>query len=125
MVLKRAIKSALCSPAFLYLSNETQSPAREKNEEALTAHALAARLSYFLWSSMPDAELSKLADSGELVDSEVLVAQTRRMLKDPKSDRFITDFLNNWLNLGSLGDMPPIVMPSVSTTQRFAARISA
>ncbi len=105
--LKRAIKSALCSPAFLYLSNETQSPAREKNEEALTAHALAARLSYFLWSSMPDAELSKLADSGELVDSEVLVAQTRRMLKDPKSDRFITDFLNNWLNLGSLGDMPP------------------
>ncbi len=101
--LKDALKAALCSPAFLYLAE----PEPDAKGKALPAHALAARLSYFLWSTMPDAELTALAQSGELLKSEVLLAQTRRMLASPKSEAFVKGFLDSWLNLRSLGDMPP------------------
>ena len=105
--LKDGIKTALCSPAFLYLSNDT-TPATDKSRKPqLSAHALASRLSYFLWSSAPDAELRRLAASGDLLSPTVLTAQTRRLLASPRSDAFITGFLDSWLNLRSLGDMPP------------------
>jgi hypothetical protein len=70
-------------------------------------YALASRLSYFLWSTMPDGELMDLAKSGELQKPAVLLAQTRRMLADRRSQAFIEGFLDSWLNLRSLGDMPP------------------
>ena len=98
--LKDAMKAALCSPAFLYLEQPDQG-------SAMTSYALASRLSYFLWSTMPDRELSDVARSGELRKPAVLLAQTRRMLADPKSQAFIEGFLDSWLNLRSLGDMPP------------------
>ncbi len=101
--LKDGLKAALCSPAFLYLAE----PDPAAKGKALPAHALAARLSYFLWSTMPDAELAALAQTGELLKSEVLAAQTRRMLASPRSDAFVAAFLDSWLNLRSLGDMPP------------------
>jgi Protein of unknown function (DUF1592)/Protein of unknown function (DUF1588)/Protein of unknown function (DUF1587)/Protein of unknown function (DUF1585)/Protein of unknown function (DUF1595)/Planctomycete cytochrome C len=59
--------------------------------------ALASRLSYFLWSSMPDAELMAVADAGQLHDEQVLLAQTRRMLKDPKVSDFAREFFGQWL----------------------------
>lgn len=59
--------------------------------------ALASRLSYFLWSSMPDAELRGLAEAGKLHDEQVLLAQTRRMLKDPKVTDFAREFYGQWL----------------------------
>jgi len=99
--MKDGLKAALCSPAFLYLAVPDTKP------DKLTAHALASRLSYFLWSTISDAELRKLADSGELLKDEVLLAQTRRLLASPRADDFIEGFLNSWLNLRSLGDMPP------------------
>lgn len=102
--LKDGLKATLCSPAFLYLV-EPQS--KETKERTLSAYALASRLSYFLWSSMPDAELSTLAASGEILKPEVLTAQVRRMLASPKSEAFIHGFLDSWLNLRTLGDMPP------------------
>jgi hypothetical protein len=105
--LKDALKAALCSPAFLYLSNETVPGADQVKKPALNAHALASRLSYFLWSTLPDAELLRLARNGELLQPDVLVAQTRRLLAHPKSDAFVAGFLDSWLNLRSLGDMPP------------------
>lgn len=106
--LKAALKAALCSPAFLYLSQETLgeddgSDARPK----LGGYALASRLSYFLWSSMPDEELLSLAASGELANPEIVIEQTRRMLDSPKSDAFVAGFLDSWLNLRNLGGMPP------------------
>ncbi|MEW6302514.1 MAG: DUF1592 domain-containing protein [Verrucomicrobiota bacterium] len=101
--MKDGLKAALCSPAFLYLSD---SGGTEK-DRALDAWSLASRLSYFLWSTMPDAELMRLARTGELLKPDVLVAQTRRLLVSPKSDAFVTGFLDSWLNLRSLGDMPP------------------
>ena len=105
--LKDGLKAALCSPAFLYLSNDTTPAADKAKKPQLGSHALASRLSYFLWSTMPDAELRRVADSGELLQSDVLVAQTRRVLAHSKSDSFVTGFLDSWLNLRSLGDMPP------------------
>ncbi len=97
------IKAILCSSAFLYL----QQPTLDAINAALSPHALASRLSYFLWSSMPDQELRALADSGDILKPEVLQQQARRMLADRKSDAFIERFLDSWLNLRSLGDMPP------------------
>ena len=98
---KDGLKAALCSPAFLYLEEP------ESKDGKLSAHALASRLSYFLTSSMPDAELRALADSGEVLKPGVKLAQARRLLASPKSDAFVEGFLNTWLNLRSLGDMPP------------------
>ncbi len=99
---KSALKTALCSPAFLYLSQETMNDSKK-----LTSHALASRLSYFLWSTQPDAELMKLAEQNELIKPEVLIAQARRLLQSPRSDAFVSGFLDSWLNLRNLGSMPP------------------
>lgn len=100
---KDAIKAALCSPAFLYLAE----PGRDAGLETLRPHDLASRLSYFLWSTMPDAELRARADDGTLTKPQILSAQLARLLADPRSDRFIAGFLDSWLNLRALGDMPP------------------
>ena len=95
------MKMVLCSPNFLYLDE----PADEDGK--LTAHGLASRLSYFLWSSMPDAELRRLADHGSLSDEQVLSQQVERMLEDPRSDAFVDGFLDSWLALRDLGATPP------------------
>ena len=95
---KAALKAALCSPGFLYLSQDTQ-----KDSKKLSSQALASRLSYFLWSTMPDDELMK----HDLTQPDVLLAQSRRMLKDKRSDAFVAGFLDSWLNLRNLGGMPP------------------
>jgi len=106
--LKDALKAALCSPAFIYLSQETiATKADTKAPPKLSGHALASRLSYFLWSSMPDEELLKLADANELTKPEVIIAQTRRMLGSKRSEAFLSGFLDSWLNLRNLGGMPP------------------
>ncbi len=106
--LKAALKAALCSPAFLYLSQETLPEGDDaKPRPRLAGHALASRLSYFLWSSMPDDELLRLAAIGALTNPEVVIAQTRRMLDSPKSDALVAGFLDSWLNLRDLGGMPP------------------
>ena len=95
---KAALKAALCSPGFVYLSQETQNGSNK-----LSSNALASRLSYFLWSTMPDEELM----SQDLTKPEVLLAQTRRMLQDKRSEAFVAGFLDSWLNLRNLGGMPP------------------
>ncbi len=106
--LKDGLKTVLCSPAFLYLARpeaagKTNSPAGT----LLTAPALASRLSYFLRASMPDKELTRAADQGGLLKTDVLLAQTRRLLAHPRSEAFLAGFLDSWLSLRSLGDMPP------------------
>jgi hypothetical protein len=95
---KAALKAALCSPGFVYLSQETK-----QDSKRLSNQALASRLSYFLWSTMPDAELL----SQDLTKPDVLIAQTHRLLDDSRSDAFVAGFLDSWLNLRNLGGMPP------------------
>ncbi len=97
-----ALKTILVSPEILFLTNETVPEATR-----LTEHALASRLSYFLWRSPPDDELRQLANSGKLTDSKILDAQVSRMLADKRSDRFVNDFLDQWLNLDSIDDTTP------------------
>ena len=88
----------LCSPQFLYLK-EKPGP--------LDDFAIASRLSYFLWSSMPDAILFELAKAGKLQEPAELDRQIERMLKDPKAAAFIRHFTSAWLRLDKLGKMPP------------------
>ncbi len=106
--LKDALKGALSSPGFLFLSHDTVAAnpgpmARPR----LNGYALASRLSYFLWASMPDAELIRLARSGELLKPGMIVAQARRMVASPRADAFVSSFLDSWLNLRILGTTPP------------------
>jgi mono/diheme cytochrome c family protein len=72
--------------------------------------ALASRLSYFLWNSTPDDTLLQLAATGKLRDPQTLRAQTERLLADPKSGRFVNDFLNQWLGLRAIDDTSPDVV---------------
>ncbi|MBL8221012.1 MAG: DUF1592 domain-containing protein, partial [Bryobacterales bacterium] len=98
--IRECIVSVLMSPHFLYRvdlrSSNTASPT---GVVPLTPVALASRLSYFLWSSMPDEELLKQAAAGTLARRDVLLAQTRRMLKDPRAAGFATEFTGNWLGV--------------------------
>jgi hypothetical protein len=73
----------------------------------LTDFALASRLSYFLWNSAPDTELLEVARQGILSDPNVLRAQTDRLLNDAKSDRFVEDFLDQWLGLWGIDNTTP------------------
>lgn len=103
--IKTPLIAILCSPHFLFL----EEPLSEKGEGArkLSDHEFAARLSYFLWSSMPDDELMKLATNGRLRDKNTLRAQVDRMLKDSKSSALITNFTGQWLGLRDVGSNPP------------------
>lgn len=92
------LKAILISPDFLFL--------REKGPK-LDDFELANRLSYFLWSSMPDEELFQLAEANKLHDAEVLHAQVERMLKDPKSKAFNTQFTGQWLGLRAIDATMP------------------
>lgn len=103
--MKDALKAVLCSPAFLYLTPSVNSAGGEA--DVLSDHALASRLSYFLTGTMPDSELRELADAGAIGKPDVLRAQVRRLLGSPRSDALISGFLDAWLNLRSLGGMPP------------------
>jgi hypothetical protein len=96
--MKGAYTAILCSPDFVYLRQE---PGK------LDDFALASRLSYFLWSSMPDEALMKLARAGELSDTLELERQVERMLKDPKAAAFVRHFPERWLKLYELGRMEP------------------
>lgn len=89
-----SIRAILVSPSFLYQSN----PTRQKNKYGhIDDHTLASRLSYFLWSSMPDNELLALAQKGQL--KEQLPQQIKRMLKSRKSHALIDNFFGQWLQL--------------------------
>lgn len=90
--------AVLCSPQFLYL-REAPGP--------LDDHALAARLSFFLWNSPPDAELRALADAKKLRDPAVLRAQADRLLADARSRRFVEAFTDYWLELRKAGANDP------------------
>lgn len=93
-----AYKAILCSPDFLFVTEESGE---------LSGRELAARLALYLWRSLPDERLSKLGGSGALTKPEVLRAEAIRMLEGPKADRFIDDFTNQWLGLGDIYSTTP------------------
>ena len=104
---KDTLKAILCSPKFLYFNSEGQETANKKGEERISQHALAERISYFLTSSMPDAQLRQAADEERLNSHHALRAEVIRLLGSEVSNKFAHDFLESWLNLRELGSMPP------------------
>jgi hypothetical protein len=98
---KLAMKGALVSPNFLFLA-EPQPP--EQGNYPLGDYELASRLSYFLWSSMPDEELFELAGAEKLQDPNVLQAQVKRMLQDPKAEALGRLFGGQWLGITQLAE---------------------
>ena len=94
--LRVALKGVLCAPEFLYLEERLD---EIDSKTVIGEHALASRLSYFLWSSLPDEELLTLAERGELQRPAVLSAQVDRMLADSKSARFVENFTGQWLRV--------------------------
>ncbi|MFM9960955.1 MAG: DUF1592 domain-containing protein [Planctomycetaceae bacterium] len=106
-----AYRAALCSPDFLF-HVESGSTLRVENHDAerrstLDDYALACRLSYFFWNSMPDKRLTELAAANKLHPPDVLQSEVDRLLKDPKSQRFIDDFLGQWLKLRQIAATDP------------------
>jgi len=98
-----ALRAVLASPNFLYLLDRDRTDV--EGPYRVSDHELACRLSYFLWSSIPDAELSDLAEAGRLHQPEVLELQVRRMLADPRSRALAEDFAGQWLRVGSLAEL--------------------
>jgi len=107
--IKSTLAAILTSPHFLYIQRPWSASAEEGTPAP--AHAdqftLASRLSYFLWSSMPDEALLSVAARGDLASSHELRYQALRMLRDPKARAFVEQFTDSWLRLNQLGSMPP------------------
>jgi mono/diheme cytochrome c family protein len=101
-----AIQRILVSPHFLFRIEKGPPPGEEKGY-GISQHELATRLSYFLWSSMPDDELLRCADEKNLRRPEVLEAQVRRMLQDPKSAALVENFGGQWLQTRALESHTP------------------
>jgi hypothetical protein len=101
--LRLALQAVLLSPHFLFRVELDAAPT-SLTPHTLTDHELAARLSYFLWSSMPDDALAALADRGALHEPATLRAQVERMLADPKSRALTDNFAGQWLYTRSLAD---------------------
>lgn len=98
--LKVALKGVLVSPSFLFL---IETPAKKKGPYQLGHYEVAAHLSYFLWASMPDEELFKLASEGKLHDEAVLRQQVQRMMRDPRARSLAEGFAAQWLGIRPLG----------------------
>jgi hypothetical protein len=101
-----AIKRTLLSPWFLFRVEVPDAP-EATVRQPLSAHELAARLSYTLWSNQPDDVLRALANTGELLDLAVLEEQTRRMLLDPQAEALVDGFGAQWLGLQDLAEAMP------------------
>jgi hypothetical protein len=102
---KLAMKAVLVSPHFLFLGDTRGAADRDTAPRSLDNFALATRLAYFLWSSLPDDELLALAARGEL--RAALPAQVRRMLASPKAQALVDNFAGQWLQIRSLETFAP------------------
>ncbi|WP_240359283.1 DUF1592 domain-containing protein [Pyxidicoccus trucidator] len=103
---KLALRSVLVSPNFLFRIEKDPDPASSAPHR-LNDFELASRLSYFLWSSMPDEDLLAAAEAGKLDSPEELEAQVRRMLKDPKAQALVENFAGQWLYTRALDSAEP------------------
>ena len=105
--IEMALSSILVNPQFLFRIEKAPKKAKPNSAYPLSGIELASRLSFFLWSSIPDDELLDAAERGELRDPEALEKQTRRMLADPRSVSLVDNFANQWLYLRNLDSFTP------------------
>lgn len=112
-----AMVAVLASPRFLFREEQTLPLAPGDVHPLIDGYALATRLSYFLWSTMPDDELTRLAAAGQLRKN--LPAQVKRMLADPRAEALVSNFTGQWLQAR---DVEGIVIESRRTTDRETLR---
>lgn len=111
--LKLALKGVLVSSQFLF---RTEDRTDDTQVRPLQDYELASRLSFFLWSTIPDEELLRRAEQGRLSDPKVLAAQVDRMLDDPRSRTFADAFIGQWLGTREIGGK---IAPTTSDVQHF------
>jgi mono/diheme cytochrome c family protein len=102
-----ALERVLVSPDFLFRIENDETPNRGTNVYALTDVELASRLSFFLWSSIPDDQLLDVAAKGHLKDPKILEQQVRRMMADPRSQALVDNFAGQWLVLRNVRTAAP------------------
>jgi cytochrome c5 len=107
--IEAALQRVLADPEFVYRSEAEPAAAAAGTTYRVSDLALASRLSFFLWSSIPDDQLIDLAAQGKLRNPAVLEQQVRRMLADPKSEALTSNFTGQWLNVRSLRASEPVV----------------
>ena len=105
--MQEVLATVLASPDFLYITQTHNSP-EPKASEMISDVELASRLSYFLWSSIPDDSLLEVATQGKLREPEILAAQINRMLGDSRSRRFLENFVSQWLGTEGLDSVTHI-----------------
>ena len=122
--IEMALARMLAAPKFVYRIENEPANVAPGQLYRISDLDLASRLSYFLWSAAPDAELRNLAGQGRLKDPIVLEAQVRRMLKDPRAEALAVNFAGQWLNLRGLqaaGPLP-LLYPDFDDALRQAMR---
>jgi hypothetical protein len=107
--IEAALQRLLADPEFVYRGEREPAGVASGRSYRLSDLELASRLSFFLWSSIPDDELIDLAAQGKLKDPAVLEKQVRRMVADRKSDALITNFTGQWLSVRSMKTAEPVV----------------
>ncbi len=117
---RTALEAMLASPHFVFRFEEAPEDLRDRDVYPVSDEDLAARLSYFLWGSPPDAELRRLAERGELSDDDVLEQQVRRMLADRRSEALGSRFAAQWLRLQDLDKVHPDVRIEPDYHQQLA-----
>ena len=102
-----ALERLLADPDFLYRVERDPVDVRADSNYEITDVELASRLSFFLWSSIPDDELLAVAEQGNLSESDILDAQVRRMMADPRSQAMVDNFVGQWLYLRNMRGVYP------------------
>jgi hypothetical protein len=105
--IRNAVMIVLASPEFLYRVGAPPEDRAAGSTYAVDDFELASRLSFFLWSRLPDEELLELAEQGKLKDERVIAAQVKRMLADPRAASLVTNFAAQWLDVRGVRDIVP------------------
>ena len=118
------VQRILADPEFIYRSEIEPAEAAPGSPYGISDLELASRLSFFLWSSIPDQELIELASQGRLHDAAVLQQQVERMIADTRSQAFVENFTGQWLNVRGMQASEPVVdlFPDFDSTLRDAFR---
>ena len=125
--IEAVLQRVLADPEFLYRGEPEASALQAGRTYRISDTELASRLSFFLWSSIPDEELLTVATQGKLKQPAVLDQQIRRMVADPKSKTLVENFVGQWLNVRGMAAMEPVVnlFPDFDSTLREGFRREA
>ena len=122
--IERALQRILADPEFVFRTETEPANLAEGKTWRINDVELASRLSFFLWSSIPDDELLNVASQNKLHDPAMLEQQVRRMLADPRSEQLVANFSGQWLNLRALQNWAPTMLlyPDFDDNLRLAMR---